>query len=292
MLNFLKVFFCFFLYLCLTLHVSSKEKTMNKLEAINQMISASSLSYSAIAKKADVSREQLYRWKNAEVSEPSSDSLFAIADALGYIVKHHNTKNLTLTKKSNIGDNTMIDEHKDYMLQTQQKLIIEYEHKIKRLEKQNKVLSKPKKDSWLDIDFDVKTRQTYDKSFCNYKTYEIIKYQDFFKKLGYNNDEVKIQYEKHKSEMLQSDWKYDDSTLVSTVLGSKKDEAWVMKYKNKNITLYEYLDVRMKLGKSSATYDTPVQYYHKDGHLVNAYIYCSWDLQRLSGETKIKFLAM
>jgi transcriptional regulator with XRE-family HTH domain len=140
MLNFLKVFFCFFLYLCLTLHVSSKEKAMNKLEAINHMINESGLSYSAIAKKADVSREQLYRWKNAEVSDPSSDSLFAIADALGYIVQHHNTKNLKLIKESNTGDNAMIEEHKDYMLDTQRKLLSEYENKIQKLEIENKVL--------------------------------------------------------------------------------------------------------------------------------------------------------
>jgi transcriptional regulator with XRE-family HTH domain len=140
MLNFLKVFFCFFLYLCLTLHVSSKEKAMNKLEAINQMINESGLSYSAIAKKADVSREQLYRWKNAEVNDPSSDSLFAIADALGYTVKHHNTKNLKLMKKLNTGDNTTMDTQKDTMINNQQKLINIYESQITELENKNKAL--------------------------------------------------------------------------------------------------------------------------------------------------------
>jgi hypothetical protein len=179
----------------------------------------------------------------------------------------------------------------NYIIELQKDKIEHLQYKINKLSKLLDKQKTTKKDSWLDIQFDVLTRQSYDKSFCNYKTYEIIKYQDFFKKLGYNNDEVDYQYENHKNEMLQSDWKYDDSTLHSTVLGSKKDDAWVMKYKNKNITLYEYLDVRMKLGKLYATYDTPVQYYHKDGHFVNAYIYCSWDLQRLTGETKIKFLS-
>tara|TARA_R100000234_G_scaffold60073_1_gene36401 strand:+ start:3948 stop:4763 length:816 start_codon:yes stop_codon:yes gene_type:complete len=113
---------------------------MNKLEAINQMINESGLSYSVIAKKADVSREQLYRWKNAEVSDPSSDSLFAIADALGYTVQHHNTKNLKLIKKSNTGDNTTMDTQKDTMIDNQQKLINIYESQITKLEKQNKIL--------------------------------------------------------------------------------------------------------------------------------------------------------
>jgi transcriptional regulator with XRE-family HTH domain len=140
MLNFLKVFFCFFLYLCLTLHVSSKEKAMNKLEAINHMINESGLSYSAIAKKADVSREQLYRWKNAEVSDPSSDSLFAIADALGYIVQHHNTKNLKLIKESNTGDNAIMEQQKDTMIDNQQKLIQIYETQITELENKNTML--------------------------------------------------------------------------------------------------------------------------------------------------------
>jgi transcriptional regulator with XRE-family HTH domain len=104
------------------------------------MINESDLSYSAIAKKADVSREQLYRWKNAEVNDPSSDSLFAIADALGYTVKHHNTKNLKLMKKLNTGDNTTMDTQKDTMINNQQKLINIYESQITQLENQNKAL--------------------------------------------------------------------------------------------------------------------------------------------------------
>jgi transcriptional regulator with XRE-family HTH domain len=246
-----------------------------------------------LEEKTGITRSQLYRWLNGDAKNIQQKSFQAVAHNLGYVIT--NTED-GIEVVHHI-QNTEEDSMHEYTIKAQAKLIDYLEKNVKsqeqKIEKLNKLIETSRKnqnDNWLDIQFDVLTRQSYDKSFCNYKTYEIIKYQDFFKKLGYNNDEVDYQYENHKNEMLQSDWKYDDSTLHSTVLGSKKDDAWVMKYKNKNITLYEYLDVRMKLGKLYATYDTPVQYYHKDGHFVNAYIYCSWDLQRLTGETKIKFL--
>tara|TARA_R100000655_G_scaffold44774_1_gene81518 strand:- start:3705 stop:4496 length:792 start_codon:yes stop_codon:yes gene_type:complete len=105
----------------------------NKLEAINYMIAKSGLKYSDIAREANISRPQIHRWINNEVADVRFDSVYAISDALGYDIKHHNNNIEIINKKK--GGNGM-----DLLIKSQQRTIELQDEKINRLESKNKEL--------------------------------------------------------------------------------------------------------------------------------------------------------
>jgi len=246
-----------------------------------------------IANKTGISRKTLHNIKAGKTARTSTLKKL-------YLVYQDqiNLSNTTLELKgTNMNVDDLFEKIKtdnsidaQYVIDLQKDKIKSQNYKIKLLKKKigklNKLAKVSKKNNWLDIDFDVITRQTYDKSFRKYATYEIIRYQDFFAKLGYDDSEIKFVYDKHKKQMLNCDYASLERDLFCLV----KTDPWVMNYRKRDLSMFEYLDVRMRLGKPSATYDCPIQYYAKDRSIVNAYMYCSWDLQRLTGETKIKFL--
>jgi len=99
----------------------------NRIDAINYIITASGMRLSDIADKAGISRPQIYRWKNREVQDIQTDSLNAVADALGYTI-HHVNNTLEITRKGAENMDTKL------LINAQMKLIVQYEEKIKIME--------------------------------------------------------------------------------------------------------------------------------------------------------------
>lgn len=123
------------------------------------------------------------------------------------------------------------------------------------------------------------------------KSYQIIKYADFFKKLGYNDSEVAEEYELHKKHITDKDKAQCLNIMDKWVYKDTKINTWsIVNDAGDIVLLTDYLDLSKALGKSIETMDCPITYIKKDSSHLNAHIYCCWDLQRMTGESKIKFL--
>lgn len=206
-------------------------------------------------------------------------------------------KNLEMEIRLTRTDIQLKGEHEmdaHYVIELQKDKIEHLQYKLNKLSKLLDEQKATKKDDWLDIEYDVKTRNIYNKSFLKMTEYEMIKYSDFFKKLGYNDNEIEKEYELHKKNLLDVHRDVDDYGIVvkKWIHSNKKISTWATIDKNgKEIPLTLWLDISKSLGKTIVTYDSSITYIKKDGSHLNAHIYCCWDLVRMTGEAKIKFLS-
>ena len=164
----------------------------NKLEAINYMVVNSGQNYSDIARNAKISRPQIHRWINNEVADVQSDSLYAIADALGYTITHHNNQ-IEITNQSE-GNKEM-----NMLIKSQQRTIELQEKEIERLEAQADNPTDPLKDikliEWENFQAHIVTKTAiHTKSGSLQVGRKILSYDqldDMAKILGYSTSELK-----------------------------------------------------------------------------------------------------
>jgi len=123
----------------------------NIKDAVLSLIDASQLSFAEIERRSGVARTQIYRWKSTEVTHPRFDSVERIAKSLGYGI---NIKDNIVTVQPHTDSGADRGDEMDLLIQTQNKLIEQYEDKIKMLgkelaEKNDLVNSKQKRPSGI-----------------------------------------------------------------------------------------------------------------------------------------------
>jgi len=265
---------------------------MNKIKQgfLRDFLVKTAIPISSISESSDVSRTSIHRFINgSSIKENTANKIIA---ALSDVFNQTINFNETISVESGEGDVPM---NAEYILNLQKDKIELLQLKLKQSQNElNLLKSQPKKDSWLDIEYDVKTRQTYGKSFLYIEKYEFIQYSDFFKKLGYDDAEIEKEYKLHKANVLSKTKNKNDYGHIHhkwILDNNKKINTWNTMDKNgEEIPLNLWLDMSKSLGKTIVTYNGAITYIKKDGSHMNAHIYCCWDLVRMTGEAKIKFL--
>ena len=142
---------------------------------------------------------------------------------------------------------------------------------------------------WDSIDYDIQTFQTYDKKdFGYFKSYKIIRWQDFFAKLGYYGEEAKSMYQKHLDcnsldyKNKKTDRAYDDNFLLHR---EATDEALY----DRDTTNKFFRDEKSAQTVSKMTRFN-LNYKHKNGGYIPAILHCLFDFDKLTGRSKIKFI--
>ena len=195
----------------------------------------------------------------------------------------------TNNKKDNTGEEKM----HDFAMSLAKDKIQALEMEINELKKRSHLVQNPTKiittSLWDTIDYDVQTFQTYDsRDFGYFKSYKIIRWQEFFAKLGYHGEEAEIMHQEHLDCNLldyknkKTDRAYDDNFLLHR---EATDEALY----DRDTTNKFFRDEKSAQTVSKMTRFN-LNYRHKNGSYIPAILHCLFDFDKLTGISKIKFI--
>ena len=207
-----------------------------------------------------------------------------------YVMWYCENYNITLkefhrdisTTKNKQKDNKMYE----FALELAKEKILNLEQKVELLEKQAKK-SPTDNIAFENMDYDIMTHQTYDvdcdEPYKWFTNYEIIRWKDFFKKLGYVGQEA-----------------VDVHNYIQAISRNSKD------YKGKNYNVFEKNKAKFAIYDHvytkqffqnaklkhfiNAVESYHVNYIHKDGSSLPAVIFVYYDIKGDSSVSKIKFL--
>tara|TARA_R100000655_G_scaffold104012_1_gene150820 strand:+ start:926 stop:1699 length:774 start_codon:yes stop_codon:yes gene_type:complete len=252
--------------------------TNSKLEAINYMIAKSGLKYSEIARSANISRPQIHRWINKEVADVRFDSVYAIADALGYAVKHHNNQ-IEITNQNLEGDTIMnmstnklidlYDENRDLRIKVDQ---LQSDLHNKQAESTH----------WDALEYDFISDVTLLRN--GWKFGRVVNSITDIKKqsevLGYSVDyltelwNVGKRYKKIQDHPIDAIISHETSKSITTQLK----------------TLPALFDTILKSMVGDHYIPQPIIYNHKDGHKIGAVAFCKVQWSNYNIVAKVQFL--
>ena len=184
-------------------------------------------------------------------------------------------------------DSTSLDAA--YIIDLQKDKIQNQEKEIALLKKQ----LKQKKDATCNhtfesMDYDIITYQTYntehEKPYKYFSSYEIVRWKDFCKKLGYVGQEAVELHNFIQAEGRNNLQKYKG-----------KEFNWLLRDKSqKHMCNYDYTHEFFNNAKLSnfvnAVESYNIQYIHKDGTYIPAIVTVLYDMKGISSVSKIKFL--
>ena len=241
---------------------------------------------SVISKKSKVSRATLYNWKtnSTKVGNKGAIKITDVFEDEIYIA----------TKNINVEDDVKIKYKKEgegleaqYIIDLQKDKIESLKEKISILEKQKMSYSPIITTSlWDSIDYDFQTFQTYDsRDFGYFKSYKIIRWQDFFAKLGYYGEEAKIMHQKHLDSMDYKNKNTDKANDANFLIHRNVTDEELY---NRDATNQFFRDEKSAQTVSKMTRFN-LNYRHKNGSYVPAILHCLFDFDKLTGISKIKF---
>lgn len=207
-----------------------------------------------------------------------------------YVMWYCENYNITL-KEFHKDITTTINKQKDndmyeFALELAKEKIASLEEKIQVLEK-TKVENNSSNHTFENMDYDIMTYQTYDidcdKPYKWFSSYEIVRWRDFCKKLGYVGQEA--------SEL------HDFIQAYSTNAKDYKGKKYKIFEESKDKSaLYDYVYTQQFFKNAklknfiNAVESYNITYLHKDGSLVPAILFVLYDVKGDSSVTKIKFL--
>jgi len=198
------------------------------------------------------------------------------------------------TKKINKGKEKI--EMYEYVIELQKEKIESQANKILALEKklsnQPVHLTDGKIPSWSDIIFDVKTKQTYKAGrYDTFEKYEMVHYQDFYRKLGYSELEAekywKVHYKFMTSDRIERNTNYNVIETMGFKVNPDKTDTSITDPKETQ----KHFEMAMKNNIVNQLQIYNACYIGKDGSEAHAVISVLFDFVNHQSESKIKFLA-
>ena len=234
---------------------------------IKDLILSSGYSITYLSKETKVSRKTIYN-----------------------ILRGKSTKETTVFKLLKRLDNSKTGTKElsqmEYIISLQKDKISYLEIELEKLKKELKI-KRFKNETFENMDYDVITYQTYNIDNKNpykwFKCYEIVRWEDFFKKLGYVGQEA---------------------VDVHDCIQARSRNSKSYKGKNYNIiekdttqfAMYDYVYTKQFFQNAklkhfiNAVESYHVNYIHKDGSIVPAMISVMYNIKVDSSISKIKFL--
>lgn len=257
----------------------------SNLEAILYMLKTSKATPTYIEKNTGISRPQVHRWKNNNVKSVRDESVRSVADALGYNLTRDKNKLNINTPQENNSMHTQAYENQIEINQLLREKIGFLEEKLNnqpvRVTKKTIITTS----LWDQVDYDVQTFQTYDKEDLGYfKTYKIIKWQEFFAKLGYVGQEARAAYEKHRNSVYLTNRNKDNSEYFHI-----QKEATDSRLYSRKVSRDFFKNEFAQQTVSKMTRFN-INYLHKNGSFVPAILHSLFDFDNLTGVSKIKFI--
>lgn len=207
-----------------------------------------------------------------------------------YVMWYCENYNITL-KEFHKDITTTINKQKDndmyeFALELAKEKIASLEEKIQVLER-TKVENNSSNHTFENMDYDIMTYQTYDidcdKPYKWFSSYEIVRWRDFCKKLGYVGQEADDVHN------------YIQMSITNNHSKIKKQYKLIVNSKSKSaMTDYKYTQRFFKNAKLkyfiNAVESYNVTYRHKDGSHIPAIVTVMYDVKGDSSVSKIKFL--
>ena len=259
---------------------------------IDKRIQSNEYTISDISRITGIARSQIHNWSNGSATGVRDSSMKKVAETLGYDIQH-TPQGIQLTE-----DNNQTKEDADMYNETQYRQSQEInqllrekisflEEKLNNQPVQNATKTIITTSLWDSIDYDVQTFQTYDsRDFGYFKSYKIIRWQEFFSRLGYHGEEAKIMHQKHLDSndysLQKTDRANDDNFMLHR---DATDEALY----DRNSTNKFFRDEKSAQTVSKMTRFN-LNYRHKDGGYIPAILHCLFDFDKLTGRSKIKFI--
>ncbi len=239
------------------------------------------LSNESLAKKLGVSKHSVQAWCTGRrsPSEPMKNhvrNLMASTNLLEWVDKGRNERNK--------GDNVHIIK----IMELQEQIIGQQKEIMNLRESLSQKLANSLP-TWELVDYDVITQQSYDMEHGGYvyfDSYNMVRHEDFFGRLGYFGKEEETMFDNHKKSMQK---KYAESKKFKVIPIISKDRYAKMVTDSDNT-----YDIFKKLKAQGINIQTMmninVNYLHKDGSKVPALLFILLDVKLNSSITKIKFL--
>ncbi len=253
--------------------------------SIQDSILESGFSITHISKKTGVSRKTIYNVIQGKI--PTEKTKNKIIQGL--------TKEVDWLNLKSKGGKVTVEAQ--YLIDLQSDKIKSQADKILLLEKQ--LINKPINliggniPDWSDIEFDVKTRQTYKSGrYDTFEKYQMIGYQDFYKKLGYSELETKKYWKMHHkfmtSERTERKTNYNEIERMGFAVKVDKTDKAITDPKETQ----RHFEMAIKNNIVSQLQIYNVCYINKDGSEAHAVISVLFDFVNHQSESKIKFLTV
>jgi transcriptional regulator with XRE-family HTH domain len=246
---------------------------------------------SDISRKTGVTRSQIHNWLNGSATNIRESSLNKVAESLSYTL-HTTNQGITLqTKNNNQEDNeeNMLLELQTQIAELQKDKIRYLEEKIIALEK-NKNKKTKNIPLWNDIAFDAQTKQVYKKGrYDTFEKYEMVHYQDFYKKLGYSEEEAEKYWKIHKdfmtTEMSSRGTNYNAIETMGFIMNLDKTDFSITD--GKETQRHFEMAIKNNIVNQLQIYNAC--YIGKDGKEYMAICSVLFNFTTFSSKTKIKF---
>ena len=212
-----------------------------------------------------------------------------------YVMWYCEKYNVTLKefKKDILKTNNKQKDSKmyEFALELAQDKIVIQQEEINKLRTIIDKKTKQNQPLWNDIQFDVRTTQTYnDNDYSTFQTYEMKYYQDFYRILGYSKVEAE------KLWKIQHDWftgKGDytsDSYLDETILGYKINSEKTDNHITDDNETERHFKYNLDCQVVSQLQIYNACYIKKNGEEIMAILSVLFNFLNRSSQTKIKFL--
>jgi len=246
---------------------------------------------SDISRKTGVTRSQIHNWLNGSATNIRESSLNKVAESLNYTL-HTTNQGITLqTKNNNQEDNeeNMLLELQTQIAELQKDKIRYLEEKIIALEKNKNKITKSMP-LWNDIEYDVQTKLVYKKGrYDKFEKYEMVFYQDFFKRLGYNKEEAekywKIHHKYMTSDVHERATNYKAIETMGFLINPDKTDKSIT---DPNET-QKHFEMAIKHNIVNQLQIYNACYVKKDGSELLAVLSVLFDFVNHQSESKIKF---
>ena len=231
-----------------------------------------------------ITRSQLYRWINGDAKNIQQKSFQAVAHNLGYVITNSEDGIEVTHHIQNQGEPNMLQQLKD-----KERIILLQDEKIARLENELKQRNDTTCNHTFEtMDYDVITYQTYnvehEKPYKYFSSYEIVRWQDFCKKLGYVGQEA---VELHN--LIQAEGRNNLETYKGKKFNWMLQDDTQEHMCNYGYT-YEFFNNAKLSNFVNAVESYNIQYIHKDGTYIPAIVTVLYDMKGISSVSKIKFL--
>ena len=234
---------------------------------IKDLILSSGYSITYLSKETKVSRKTIYN-----------------------ILRGKSTKETTVFKLLKRLDNSKTGTKElsqmEYIISLQKDKISYLEIELEKLKKELKI-KRSKNETFENMDYDFMTHQTYDvdcdEPYKWFTNYEIIRWKDFFKKLGYVGQEAVDVHDCIQARSINSkDYKGKNYNIIEKDITKFAiyDHVYTKQF-FQNAKLKHFIN---------AVESYHVNYIHKDGSSIPAVIFVYYDIKGDSSISKIKFL--
>ena len=239
------------------------------------------LSNESLAKKLGVSKHSVQAWCTGRrsPSEPMKNhvrNLMGSSNLVDWVDSGHNDRNK--------GDDVYLIK-----IMELQEQIIGQQKEIMNLRESLSDKMANGLPTWELVDYDVITQQSYDMtddSYSFFDSYNMVRREDFFAKLGYFGKEADMMWDNHRKSMFKKYAKDKDFKNIS-IISNKEYGKWLVDSTNTYDTFQKLKSQGINI---QTMMNLEVKYLHKDGSDVHALLFVLIDVKLNSSITKIKFL--